>query len=147
MQRNKTRAGDRLWFQFERSSLQLWRESAKRYLWILKSHHQWCYREADGGQGTARRQCSSGRTRKRKAVKATIHLREVSLLSGLLDVLWVCGGMGSTRLVHSLGILLCGSVLTVVYGLVSYVQCSLRFNSATCEMKNMEFDNLTNNKG
>ncbi|KAL2097326.1 hypothetical protein ACEWY4_006533 [Coilia grayii] len=26
--------------------------------------------------------------------------------------------MGSTRLVHSLGILLCGSVLTVVYGLV-----------------------------
>ncbi|XP_048096586.1 parathyroid hormone/parathyroid hormone-related peptide receptor isoform X2 [Alosa alosa] len=28
------------------------------------------------------------------------------------------GGMGSTRLVHSLGILLCGSVLTVVYGLV-----------------------------
>lgn len=34
-------------------------------------------------------------------------------------------GMGSTRLVHSLGILLCGSVLTVVYGLVSSDHFSL----------------------
>ena len=87
MQRNNTRAGDRLWAQFERGRLQLWKETAPRdYICDFTSHHQWCYREADGGQWRNLRPCSRGRTRKRNPVKATIRLREVYFLRGLLDV-------------------------------------------------------------